>query len=204
MKQIIFFVLMLTSAASFAQENLHEQYIRVSGGHSFTGSGDLGGFIYGAEYSKYFGARTSWSAGFNGFIYDGEEFAFAPNAPNRRSNGGLRHATAGVQVTGHFGYSVIKSPRHDFQFRVGPLVKYQTTSLDGYSVTYPVVTGYPEPVFTFYNQNPQRTIAAGVSLQALYFYTIRNKITIGALAGGQMDSDGDLITQLGLTLGRKF
>ena len=195
---------MLTSAALYAQENFHQQYIRALGGYSRTGSGDLGGFMYGAEYSNYFGRQISWSAGFNGFIYDGEEEILPVNYPNRRSDGSLRHTTAGVQVTAHLGLNVIKTAVHDLQFRVGPLVKYQSTSLDGYSITYPLVTNYPEPVVTFHNVNPQRTLAVGGSLQILYSYSINSKISIGALAGAQTDTQGDFIRQLSLTVGRKF
>jgi hypothetical protein len=204
MKQLLFITLMLASTSLFAQADFREQSIRVMAGYTRTGSGDMGGLIYGAEWEKFFRYKVSWSLGFNGLIYDGENAIYTPNDPNRRSDGGLRYTTAGVQVVGHLGYSFIKTPVHDFKLRVGPLVKYQTSSLDGYAVTYPLVTNYPEPVVTFYNPNPQRTVALGGSVQILYNYTIRNKISVGVLAGGQTDTEGDLITQLSVMVGRKF
>ncbi|NOT93871.1 hypothetical protein [Ferruginibacter sp.] len=204
MKKLLFLSMLFISVSAFAQKNLPSKKIQLSGGYSRTGSGDMPGYMYGAEYAKYFKKKTSWAVGFNGFIYDGSESLFSSSDPNKRSNGKMRYTTAGLQINSHLGISIIRNKFHELQFRLGALVKYQSASIDGYAITYPVATNYPEPVVTFYNYNPQRTIAAGGSVQVAYNYTIKNKISIGFLGGVQTDSEGDLIYQTGLTFGRKF
>lgn len=195
---------MFVSVTSFSQSSLPGKQISLLGGYGRSGTGDLPGFMFGAEYSAYFKEKISWAIGFGGFFYDGEDPDFITNNIYSRSNGSLRYTTAGLQVTGHIGFCLIRNRVHEIQLRPGVLVKYQSASLDGYSILYPVATGYPEPLVSFFNSNPQRTIAAGASAQAKYDYTIGNKISMGALAGIQTDTEGDLITQVGLTLRRGF
>ncbi len=208
MKIVIFSSLILSSLCSLAQEKTPQKMVQVLGGYSKTGSGDMPGFVYGAEYAENFKRKLSWSVGFSGFIYSKETALLSTDNPYYQPDGGLRHTTAGVQVTGHLGLRIVRTPVHELVFRLGPLVKYQSASTDGYSITNPIafgyVTGYAGPIISLINYYPQNTIAAGGSVQILYRYTIRNKISIGILAGGQTDTEGDTMSQLALTVGRKF
>jgi hypothetical protein len=163
------------------------------------------GLIFNTEYVKNFRKNLSWVASVGGTIHDG----FIPNyftSPNGTEiDGSIRYTTAGVQATNHIGYSVIKRNDNQLELRAGALLRYQSSSYyDIVSINYPAGTGLPIPVIVFIHENPQRTFAIGGSAQIFYNYSITPKILLGALAGLQTDTNGDTITQLSLSIGRKF
>jgi hypothetical protein len=54
------------------------------------------------------------------------------------------------------------------------------------------------------NDGPQRTLAWGGSGQLVYNFTLKNNICLGVLAGLQFDTQGDTISQLMFTIGKRF
>ena len=69
---------------------------------------------------------------------------------------------------------------------------------------YPPLTGLEIPVMYFEHREPQHTVSAGGSTQLRYDLTLKKKTSVGLLGGFQVDSNGDNITQVGLSLGRRF
>ena len=206
MKYVYLFCILFFSLKSFSQNKLPSNYAGLSGGKCFHGSGDLRGFIFifTTGYAHYFKKKVSWAAELSGTIHDGSfpEF-FIYNG--REVDGSVRFTVAGVQLSGHLGYSIIRNSENELKIALGILFRYQSSSLP-YDVTtlYPPITNLPYPVIIFNNVGPLRTISPGASIQLRYNYTFTQKLTAGILAGFQTDTEGDNLSQLSLTAGFRF
>jgi len=163
------------------------------------------GVNFATEYENYFKKKFSWTLALGGTIHDGFEPLYFKDQTGRPIDGSFRYTAAGLQITSHLCYSFIKSTRHEFQLRAGGLLRYQSSSyFDELAINYPAGTGYPIPVIYIENKTPQKTYAVGGSCQIIYNFTFTNKINVGILTGLQFDTNGDNISQLSLTLGKRF
>jgi hypothetical protein len=105
----------------------------------------------------------------------------------------------------HVGYNFLNSTKSDLLFRIGAVLRYQSSSYwDEVNVLYEPLTGLPFPVVVFRNSSPQRTVAIGGTTQIKYSFTTKQNITLGMLAGFQFDTNGDNISHLSLTIGKRF
>jgi hypothetical protein len=207
MNYIIIFCGLLISKFLSAQSNpILTNQLNLSFGKSKHFSGDIPGIVFTTEYSKKIKKLLSYSIGLSGTIHDGEDRLFF-NAPvnGELINGSIRYVTSGVQIAGHLGYHFINTKRSDLQFKLGPLIRYQSSSLANVTtVIYPIVTGLPIPVIYFGHYEPQKMLMVGGSMQLRYDYTINRKITLGIFGGFQIDSNEDNIAQVSLSVGRRF
>jgi hypothetical protein len=188
-----------------AQNKFPHRHIQVSGGTSFNGTGDIRGISFNSGYSKYFKKKACLIGEIGGTLHDGEWPLFF-TAPNGEIiDGSIRYTTGGIQASAGIGYSAVRTSEHEVQLRLSSLLRYQSSSYyDDVSILYPAATGLTFPVIVFNNKTPQRTFAVGGIGAVAYNYTIKNKITIGLLAGLQTDTNGDTITQLLFSIGRRF
>jgi len=201
----LFSFLILFPLFSPAQNVLTQSHIQISGGTSFNGTGDISGFAFNTEYGQYFKKKYSWYAGIGGTIHDKEEPIFYTNQSGNLVDASVRATIAGFQLTGLFAYNFIKEEEHNLLLGIGPLLRYQSTSYwDALSIYPPAGTGLPFPVVTFDNRTPQRTFAIGVTGRIGYHFTINKKISLGILGSLQFDSNGDVIRNALLSLGRRF
>ena len=206
MKNKFIFLLLIVSFSSYAQNknNINNKHIQFNLGRASHGTGDMRGLIFTTEYGKDFKKHLSWIIGISGTIHDGFRSNFFESNGNL-IDGSIRYTTAGVQTVGQIGYSAIKTTEHEIQIRAGALVRYQSSSFyDDVSILFPGGTGLPFPVIVFNNTTPQRTYSIGGNFEIHYNYTITKKIMIGILAGLQTDTNGDTISQLSLSIGRRF
>lgn len=189
----------------FNKSQAQKQQIQLSIGQSFNGTGDTRGLNFATEYNKYFKKKLSWSAALGGTIHDGFFPIFYEYPSGRHNDGSVRYTIAGFQATSHISYNFLNSLQHEFLFRIGTVLRYQSSSYwDVVTVLYTPITGIPYPVVVFENTTPQKTVAIGGSTQISYAYTIQQKISIGFVAGFQFDTQGDNISQVSLTIGRRF
>lgn len=187
------------------QTSLPKQQIQLYTGPSFNGTGDIIGFAYDTEYGKYFKKKSSWYIGIGGTIHDRQEPIYYNDRDGNPVDGSVRATIAAVQVSGLYGYSFVRNEVNEFVLKVGPLLRYQSSSYwDGLGVYPPAGTGFPIPVVSFFNTSPQRTFAVGGNLGFAYNYTFSKKISIGILTELQLDTNGDTITQCLLSIGRRF
>lgn len=207
MKYIFTLCLFATSTITFCQKNLlANQQISVAIGTSKHGTGDMPGLVFNTSYSKKFKKNLSWIVGIGGSIHDGQQPLYYTFNGNE-VDGSIRYTTAGLQLNAYLEYDLLKAGNHQFQLRLGPLLRYQSSSYyDALGIYYPASgSGFPFPLVEFNNSTPQRTFAAGGSAQAGYNYTIsKMNLSPGISAGIQTDSNGDTITQLSLSLGKRF
>ncbi|MCY7421487.1 MAG: hypothetical protein LH478_07065 [Chitinophagaceae bacterium] len=207
MKYIFTLFLIATSSLSFCQKKLvPDQQISVAIGTSKHGTGDMAGIVFNTSYSKKFKKNLSWIVGIGGSIHDGQHPLYYTFNGNE-VDGSIRYTTAGLQLNAYLGYDLLKAGNHQFQLRLGPLLRYQSSSnTEGFGIYYPAPgSGLPFPVVEFNHRTPQRTYTAGGSAQAGYNYTIsKMNLSIGLDAGLQTDTNGDTITQLSLSVGKRF
>jgi len=201
-----YFSSLIVAIILFSQTNAQTKLLQFSAGTNFNGSGDSFGFGFFTEYSKKFKKKLTWSASVGGTINDGNLLFLLYEYPQGRQNdGSLRYTIAGFQAATHVGYCLISTKVHDFQVRLGSVIRYQTaSSSDGAGIYFPPVSGLPFPVVVIDNVGPQRTLALGGSGQLVYNYALKNNICLGVLAGLQFDTQGDTISQLMFTIGKRF
>lgn len=190
-----------------AQDILPGKAIQVVGGYSRHGSGDFDGIVFGTEYIQYLSKKFSLNYNIKGTINDGKELIIVNNTvTGTRTDASIRFTTAGVQLGVNGGFSIIRSPKHEFMISLGGFGRYQSASngSDGYSIYFPAGTGQPTVLIGYDNRTPQKTISFGGILQFHYNYTFNDKIYIGFLPGFQTDTNGDAIPQVSLTVGRRL
>lgn len=201
------YILLLAFKVLFFQKlQAQKQQVQVSFGRSFNGTGDIRGFGFATEYNKYFKKKLSWSASFGGTIHDDFIPIIYEYPAGSQNDGSVRYTIAGFQVASHLSYNFLKPEQHELLFRLGAVLRYQSSSYyDDVAIYYPAAgTGFPIPVVVFNNTSPQRTFAVGASPQISYSYIVNKKTSLGLLAGFQFDTNGDNISQLSLTVGRRF
>lgn len=197
--------LLFFSIQSFSQVTIPKNQIELIAGRSVHGSGDSRGLNFSVEYSKYFKKRLIWSASIGGTIHDGVFPLFYEYPSGVQNDGSIQYTTAGLQILTHLGYNFFNSAKNELLFRLGSVLRYQSSSYwDAVTVLYPPLTGLPYPVVVFENSLPQRTFAIGGTTQIKYSYTTKRKISFGMLAGFQFDTNGDNISHISLTIGKRF
>jgi hypothetical protein len=205
MRHLFLFSTLLISFITNAQMSLPKRHIQVYAGTSFNGTGDITGFAFDSEYGQYFKKKSSWYVGIGGTIHDTQWPIFYTDQSGKQVDASVRATTAGFQVSGLYGHSFVRKQKHEFLIKAGPLVRYQSTSYwDGFGVYNPIITNLPFPVVGFVNVSPQRTLALGGNLEFVYNYCISKKVSIGVLAELQTDTNGDTISQLLFSIGRRF
>jgi hypothetical protein len=198
-------LLLFVGNNAISQTVSNKRQIELIVGRSVHGTGDTRGLNFSVEYSKYFKKRLNWSASIGGTIHDGVYPIFFEYPAGVQNDGSIRYTTAGLQVLAHLGYNFIKSSRHELLFRLGSALRYQSSSYwDVFSVLYPPITGLAYPVVVFENSTPQRTFAVGGTTQIKYSYTTSRHISLGIFGGFQFDSNGDTISHLSFTIGKRF
>lgn len=208
MKKIISLLLtsfLITMLYSQSNTNLQE-FIGLSFGRSFHGTGDLRGVAFNSVYSKEFGKKYSWVATIGGTLHDGEwDLFYDSPGTGERIDGSIRYTTGGIQSTFGVNYNLIQFQRSAIYLGLNALLRYQSTSYyDGVVITYPPVTGYPIPLINFVNLTPARTIAVGGTLKIGYNYATTKNILFGILGEFQIDTNGDALNQIGLIVGKRF
>ncbi|MEO6547944.1 MAG: hypothetical protein ABIN94_08080 [Ferruginibacter sp.] len=204
MKTFLALFLLTLSNPVFSQQT-PESKIQIVVGRGTHSTGDMTGLSFATEYEHYLKKRLSWSVALGGTIHDGFEPMLFKDQSGGTIDNSIRYTTAGLQIASHLGYDFVRTTHHEVQLRAGGLLRYQSSSyFDELQIIYPIATGLPMPVNYFVNKTPQRTYAVGASCQLLYNYTFENRISIGFLGGFQIDSNGDNISQLSFTLGKRF
>jgi len=178
------------------------------GGYSTHGSGDMLGITFGGGYKTYLSKRFSLNYNMRAHINSSREKIIVNNVlvPGSRQDASVRFTTAGVQLGVNAGWSLIRTTQHEFMVSVGGFGRYQSASngSDGYSLYFPATTGQPTVLVGYDNHTPQETITAGYIIQFHYNYTFKNNVFIGLLPGWQNDTNGDIITQVALTVGKRI
>lgn len=207
MKKIFFgFLSLLLISNAFCQlETFPSQFIGLNIGKSKHGSGDIQGVAFNTVYSKSFHKKLSWVATFGGTLHDDSKELIFTDPNGNIVDGSIRYTTGGIQSTFGVNYSFIQTKRNEVYLGLNSLFRYQSTSYyDVITVLYPIITGLSIPVIYFENLTPARTFAVGGTIRLGYNYTNKKNILFGIFGDFQMDTNGDVLSQLALTVGKRF
>lgn len=205
---ILFFLFILAAKISAQSERQNERFhLHISFGRSLNGTGDISGYQYGLEIGRYLrSSKFYWSVGLEGTLHDEEtiNFFFEDDQGNNL-DGKSRFVTGGIQIVGGLGYQPVNNNRHNFGLSLGPLLRYQSSSIpDIVEITFPVATDLPFPIQQNIFREPFRTVSLGAALKIKYAYCFGNNFFLGLLGGIQTDTNGDTISQVAVMVGKKF
>lgn len=182
-----------------------DEAFQLIAGYSRHGSGDMDGIVFGADYTRYLSHAFSLNINIRGTInHDKDDYTYTNPTTHIRTDASVPFTTAGAQLGINAQLSALRSIHHEIMFSLGGFGRYQSASPDGYSVTSPQTSGNPEFLFNFYNWNKQNTISAGLLFQLHYNFTFNNNLLLGIKGGIQTDTEGDLIPQAALSIGKRF
>lgn len=183
-----------------------DEYFQLIAGPSRHGSGDMGGIVFGADYTQYLSHSFSLNINILGTIHhDQDNYSYTNPTTLIKSDASIRSIIAGTQLGINAQLSALRSLHHEIMFSLGGFGRYQSTTPDGYAISYyPPATGYPEMIVNLYNSSKQITISAGLLLQLHYNFTFNNNLVLGITGGIQTDTEGDLILQAALSIGKRF
>jgi len=206
MRKNLFFLLfafIYFSMDTIAQKNKGNN-IQLYFSRSFHGTGDLPGVLFAAEYGHPLHRRFDISGNITSTIHWGS-FGLFVNTPYGNFDGSFRYTTAGIQAGGKLGYSFLDLPHHILKLQGGSFIRFQSSSLPNqYGVTFPPAINYPEPVFTFRHEEKQNIFTLGYVAELSYAFVTGKNMLLGAKAGFQNDTNGDVISYYGISIGKKL
>ena len=173
-------------------------------GRSKHGTGDLSGICFTAEYGHFINRKLEISGNISSTVHWGS-FGLFLNYPTESFDASFRYATAGLQAGSKLGFAFLNQPNHILKVQGGAFIRYQSSSLPNqYGVTFPPSINYPEPVFTFRHEERQNIFTVGYGVDVSYAYVTARQWILGAKAGFQNDTNGDVITCYGIVLGKRL
>lgn len=199
MRYPLLFLFCFTTFCALSQKRFASADISTS----LHGSGDLVGPAINFEYGKYIKKRLAWSANFTATIHSGAETLLWINgAPVEGYD--FREVTAGLQVGGYMWVSPIQSQRHEVRFGIGPLVRYQSASHNGGLETIVLRRPDPVPAVILQNNESQHLFSPGYQAALVYSFVFKKGLLFGLRGSLQNDTNADIITQVGLRVGKRF
>jgi hypothetical protein len=127
-----------------------------------------------------------------------------PRNPNEIVDGSWRYLSAGVQIAVLAGKKLAIAEKHSFHFQLGPLIRYQNMSTDGYLRLYPAATQLPVPVYVLDNDIKRQSFSFGGLGQIEYRWQISPGFMLGIHSSAQFDTYGDFFYNYGITAGTTF
>ncbi len=205
-KCLLLLIFLLIQIGLFAQNKYEtpKMSIQFDIGLGKNGTGDMSGFQINTELKKYFRKKLSFCIGIGATIHDGVSSNIYTSTQGELIDGSLRYNTDGLQLVAKLGLSFIRNPKNDLGLQIGSVFRYQSSSYPDVIATYSGFTGFPFPVMALAHLSPQKIFAFGGIFQPYYNYSLNEKVYIGTNAAFQVDTNGDVITQLNLSCGMKF
>lgn len=199
--KIVLAFLLLFFFSIFAQAQKGQQ-LSLDLNRSFHGTGDMQGLGFAVEYGHYLTQRLELTTGVAATVHH-DVFPLRLTNFSEPVDASFRIVTAGLQWQGQVNYAPLRTKHHEARLGAGPVVRYQSSSLPNiYGRT--TIPNYPEPVFTFRHSEKQNLLTLGYQVALSYAYTLRSRFFIGGKMSFQNDTNGDVITQYGLRIGKRF
>jgi len=207
-KNILLILIICCVSTCFSQTiQLPKKSVQFNIDKSKHGSGDMNGISLGLTYTRYIKKKLSIDFNFKSTIHDGQDTFLLLLNNAVIQDGSVRKTTAGFQFGSMIRYSLMRSPSHEFLIGLGIYGRFQSSSLgdNGYTVSFPQPGNINQPILiAFDNETPQRIYTIGYMTQVSYNYTFKKGLFAGINAGFQNDSNADIITHLGLMIGKRF
>ncbi|GLU51023.1 hypothetical protein [Dyadobacter frigoris] len=208
MKVLSPLIILFLSHTLNAQTNQSQlnKYASITGGFSKHGSGDMRGISENITFGKYFHKKLSWTTALGATIHDGSYRITSIQADGNVMDHSYRYTAGGLQISGGIAYSFMRGKRNEFGIRASAILRYQSSSyFDKLIIIFdPKTTSLPYPATYIFNSTPQKTYAVGGSPELFYNHSLGKSFFLGTTANFQADTNGDVITNLSLSVGKRF
>lgn len=168
--------------------------------YSFHGSGDLSGTLLEIGQERKIGKRYSFYTNLGVTIHSGQEIGSAGVSPLRLNYAynALQSQTIGVQATPMlYRYS----KRGDIKIGVGLAARYQMGSFNAYGAS--SISGSAQYQYSIYEAQPN-SFSLGYRINVGLILLENRKNKLGLEIFFQNDTEGDVITGLGLSFQTKY
>jgi hypothetical protein len=193
------------AAAQTSAAESSSRFISLSGGRSTHGTGDMKGVSQKVTYGKFFRKKLYWFSAIGADIHDGEYFISTTQPDGRVLDHSFRYTSGAIQITGGAGWCFVKTNRTEAGINVGGFLRYQSSSyFDQLSIVFDPQRIGPYPATFILNTSPQRTYSVGAGPEAFYRQTIFKSIFAGLSAGFQVDTNGDVLTNISISVGKRL
>jgi hypothetical protein len=157
------------------------------------------------EYGKYTGKRFEYGLNVKTTIV-GDEFNVLMSQPDGTvRDASFRYSSAGLQAGPFIGYHLLQAKHHQFMIQLGAFGRFQNSTYPSrYSFYFDYTPTPLRPVFEFWHDDNQNTFTAGYSVDLSYDFITNKKLMLGVKAGVQNDINGNVITQICFTIGKKI
>lgn len=208
MKTLIGILLLSTCLEAVAQTTdtaLSSKFVGISGGRSTHGTGDMVGVSQRVTYGQYFRKKLFWFSAIGADIHDGENLITTTQEDGTVLDHSFRYTSGAIQITGGAGWSFLRTRKSELGVKVSGILRYQSSSyFDELAIIYDPKNIGPYPATFILNTSPQRTYAIGTGPEAFYQQVIFKSIFAGLSAGFQVDTNGDVLTNISLSIGKKI
>ncbi len=202
---LFLFMMGFDAAAQTSDAPFSRKFISLSGGRSTHGTGDMIGVSQRVTYGQYFRKRLFWFSAIGADIHDGKELSITTQPDGSTLDHSFRYTSGAIQLTGGVGWSFLSTNKSEFGVKVGGVLRYQSSSyFDQLAVIFDPQKIGPYPATFILNTSPQRTYSVGIGPEAFYQRTIFRSIFGGLSAGFQVDSNGDVLTNISLSVGKRI
>lgn len=199
------FLICFDAAAQITDTPLSHKFISLSGGRSTHGTGDMIGVSQRVTYGQYLRRRLFWFSVIGADIHDGKELSITTQPDGSTLDHSFRYTSGAIQLTGGVGWSFLRTNKSELGVKVGGVLRYQSSSyFDQLAVVFDPQKIGPYPATFILNTSPQRTYSVGVGPEAFYQQTIFRAIFGGLSAGFQVDSNGDVLTNISFSVGKRI
>jgi hypothetical protein len=190
-------------AAAQTNEATNNKFISLTGGRSTHGTGDMKGVTQKVIFGKYFKKKLFWFSSIGADIHDGKYLITSTQPDGKFSDNSFRYTSGAIQVAGGVGFSVLRSKKSELGVKIGGLLRYQSSS---YFDQLLIIADpqRPSPAIYIFNTSPQRTYAIGVGPELFFHQSIAGSIYGGLSTGFQIDTNGDVLTNISLSIGKQL
>lgn len=193
------------ATAQTANPTFSNKFISLSAGRSTHGTGDMTGVSQRVTYGQYFRKKLFWFSAVGADIHDGKVLITTTQDEGTVLDHSYRYTSGAIQITGGAGWSILRTSKSELGARVSGILRYQSSSyFDQLAVTYDPQKIGPYPATIILHTSPQRTCAVGVGPEALYQQNIFQSVFAGLSAGFQVDTNGDVLTNISLSIGKRI
>lgn len=195
----------LDAIAQNTDTALSSKFVSISGGRSTHGTGDMAGVSQRITYGQYFRKKLFWFSAIGADIHDGKFLSTTTQEDGSVLDHSFRYTSGAIQITGGAGWSFLRTRKSDLGVKVSGVLRYQSSSyFDQLAIIFDPQKIGPYPATFILNTSPQRTYAVGVGPEAFYQQTIFKSIFAGLSAGFQVDTNGDVLTNISLSIGKRI
>jgi len=201
----VFFLVFSYSLHAQTDQTQYKYFASITAGRNTHGSGDMRGISENISFGKYFRKKLAWCVGLGASLNDGFYGIYSIQANRKKLDHSYRYTAGAVQISGGMAYNFLRKKKNEAGVRLSGVLRYQSSSyFDQLLISHDPASNLPYPALYIFNSSPQRTFAVGFAPELFYNHSISKSLFLGLSAGFQADTNGDVLTNLSLSIGKRF